>query len=99
MCSLSEPSFAVGLDQKVPAVIGAKFDMIRSYLADLRARTGTIEPRSMIVTQDDARDLPRCARPEFEGWHLDLNLEGVASDYREASDTLGPTGRPFAVSA
>jgi hypothetical protein len=80
MCSLSEPSFAVGLDQKVPPAVRAKLDMIRCYLAYLGARTCLIEPRSTIETQDDARDLPRCAAG-IEGRHLDLNLERRSSDY------------------
>src|SRR6185369_4011176 len=61
VCSLSEPSLAVGLDQKVPAAVGAKFDMIRCYLTGLGARTCLIEPRSMIVPQDYAGDFPGCA--------------------------------------
>ena len=79
MCFMSEPSFGVGLDQNVPAAVGPKLDMIRCYLADLGARACLIEPRSMIVTQDDARDLPRCAA-RIEGGHLYLNFEGRAPD-------------------
>ena len=78
VCCFSEPSFAVSLDQNVPAAVGAKLDMMGCYLADLGARTCLIEPRSSIATQDDARDLPGCAAG-IEGRHLDLNLEGWAS--------------------
>src|SRR5262249_551847 len=61
VCSLSEPSFAVGLNQNVPAAVGAKLDMIRCYLPSVGAGTCLIEPRSVIVTQDNARDFPRRA--------------------------------------
>ena len=78
MCFMSEPSFGVSLDHKVPAAVGPKLDMIRCYLADLGARACLIEARSMIVTQNDARDLPMCAA-RIEGRHLYLNFEGWAS--------------------
>src|ERR1041385_2970219 len=85
--SLGQLSFLVGLDQKVPTAVGAKLDMIRCYLADEGAGTCLIEVWSMIVTQDDARDLPRCAAG-IEGRHFNLNLEGRRSNQ---SRSLGHT--------
>lgn len=61
VCSLSEPSFAIGLNQNVPAAVGAQLDMIRCYFPDLGAGACLIEPRSVIVTQDYAGDFPRRA--------------------------------------
>ena len=65
VCFLNEPPFAVRLNQNIPATFGTKLDVMRCYLADLGARTCLIEPRSMIVTKYDARDLPS-ARPELK---------------------------------
>jgi hypothetical protein len=65
MCPLSEPSFAVGLDQNVPAAVRAKLDMIRCYLADLGARTCLIEPRSTIEPRRTP-GISQGARPELK---------------------------------